>query len=106
MYLSVSPHVEPTHTFYAADGQVLPPRYGVWREAGVATDTAPTDVPRAVLLEAYRSASRRLSELAASNAQAVAGSSTNDDLWHALRPVLQHIEEVERTWNALAIAES
>src|SRR5690348_5671273 len=30
IYLSVSPHVEPTHTFYDTDGNRLPPRYGVW----------------------------------------------------------------------------
>ena len=37
IYLSVSPHVEPTHTFYGPDGQRLPPRYGVWRAAGGGT---------------------------------------------------------------------
>src|ERR1700730_8202797 len=34
IYLSVTPHVEPTHTFYDAHGTQLPPRYGVWRAAG------------------------------------------------------------------------
>src|SRR5258708_955540 len=34
IYLSVSPHVEPTHTQYGPDGQQLPPKYGVWRAAG------------------------------------------------------------------------
>ena len=28
MYLSVTPHVEPTHTMYAEDGSRLPPAYG------------------------------------------------------------------------------
>lgn len=34
IYLSVTPHVEPTHTLYDEDGQRLPPRYGTWRGAG------------------------------------------------------------------------
>src|SRR5690242_19045186 len=34
IFLSVTPHVEPTHTFYDEHGSCLPPRYGVWREAG------------------------------------------------------------------------
>ena len=28
MYLSVTPHVEPTHTMYGEDGSRLPPKYG------------------------------------------------------------------------------
>src|SRR5712692_9051411 len=52
MYLSVSPHVEPTHTFYDADGQRLPPRYGVWREAGGGEPESAE--PTSDLLERYR----------------------------------------------------
>ncbi len=33
-YLSVTPHVEPTHTNYDADLQRRPPRYGGWRGSG------------------------------------------------------------------------
>src|SRR5215831_12550463 len=54
MYLSVSPHVEPTHTFYDSDGQVLPPRYGVWREAG--GGEPPSGTPRAELHALYAAA--------------------------------------------------
>ncbi|MBV8719180.1 MAG: cupin domain-containing protein [Chloroflexi bacterium] len=102
MYLSVSPHVEPTHTFYSADGQQLPPRYGVWREAGGA-DTVQTG-SRAELLAAYLQAARKLAELAENNANRAASATSTDDLWAALRPVLMHVEDLERTWNALAVA--
>ena len=44
MYLSVSPHVEPTHTMYDAEGQRLPPRYGVWQD-GAAPPTPPPPAP-------------------------------------------------------------
>jgi mannose-6-phosphate isomerase-like protein (cupin superfamily) len=99
MYLSVSPHVEPTHTFYDADGQRLPPRYGVWREAG--GGEVESDEPTSALQERYRAAARLLADLAAANAQNPA--STRDEVWATLRPLLQQVEEVERTWNALAL---
>ncbi|MBV9326087.1 MAG: cupin domain-containing protein [Chloroflexi bacterium] len=101
MYLSVSPHVEPTHTFYAADGQQLPPRYGVWREAGGGEPSS--EAPRAELHAAYTAAARQLADLAQTNAATAQTTTTTDDLWSALRPLLQHVEELERTWNALAI---
>jgi quercetin dioxygenase-like cupin family protein len=99
MYLSVSPHVEPTHTLYDADGQRLPPRYGVWREAG---GGAPgSDEPRSTLLQRYRAAAQTLAELAATNA--ANDAATRDELWYRLRPVLQQVEVIEREWNALAL---
>jgi mannose-6-phosphate isomerase-like protein (cupin superfamily) len=102
MYLSVSPHVEPTHTFYSPDGQQLPPRYGVWREAG-GGDSVPSR-SRSDLAVAYGEAARKLAELADDNARTAATESSTDALWSALRPVLQHVEELERAWNALAVA--
>jgi len=98
IYLSVSPHVEPTHTFYDAGGQRLPPRYGVWREAGggdVSTDA------HEVLLERYRAAARVLADLASANAASAA--TARDEIWASLRPLLQQVEDLERAWNALAI---
>jgi hypothetical protein len=112
IYLSVSPHVEPTHTFYGPDGQRRQPRYGVWRAAG-GGDADDTRVTTPTLLEGYREAAQRLAELAQASlerANAVNGKlnapaplkPTADDLWDALRPLLQQVEVVERTWNALA----
>ena len=113
IYLSVSPHVEPTHTFYAADGQALPPRYGVWRAAGGGSDGSTSmAAPTADLLEGYRAAAARLAELARDNAASIASVDDTDaaslkrsidQLWMRLRPLLQQVEEVERTWNALAV---
>jgi len=104
IYLSVSPHVEPTHTFYSEEGQRLPPRYGVWREAGVAHATDGDARSRSELAAAYRAAASQLATLAEANAALAATDAPTDDLWSALRPVLQHIEDLERVWNALAIA--
>jgi mannose-6-phosphate isomerase-like protein (cupin superfamily) len=111
IYLSVSPHVEPTHTFYGPNGERLPPRYGVWRAAGGGEPDAGGTTP--TLLEAYRAAAQQLAELASASlgaANAATGTlapdaplkPTVDTLWDALRPLLQQVEVVERTWNTLA----
>jgi mannose-6-phosphate isomerase-like protein (cupin superfamily) len=101
MYLSVSPHVEPTHTFYDSDGRQLPPRYGVWREAGGGEPAS--DARWSELHTSYANAAQRLVELAQANAAAASSASSADEVWSTLRPLLQHVEELERTWNALAI---
>src|SRR5450432_263308 len=107
IYLSVSPHVEPTHTFYAQNGQRLPPRYGVWRAAGGGTSSTETT---ASLLEDYRAAAQALAELAQASAERAnaasdvnppALKSTVDDLWAGLKPALEQVAVVERAWNAL-----
>src|SRR5215207_6953910 len=67
IYLSVAPHVEPTHTMYDAHGACLPPRYGVWREAGGGGAESPH---RGAALRTYQAAAARLVELANTNAQA------------------------------------
>jgi mannose-6-phosphate isomerase-like protein (cupin superfamily) len=111
IYLSVSPHVEPTHTFYGANGQRLPPRYGVWRAAGGGAPETQVTTPS--MLEAYRAAAEVLAELAQASFDRTNAASatiapdaplkpTVDDLWDALRPVLQQVESLERAWNALA----
>src|SRR5436190_5117323 len=115
IYLSVSPHVEPTHTLYDADGERLPPRYGTWRAAGGGAPTS--ELPAAALVERYLSAARVLANLAQANLERVSSSnaippgdasvsavkSTVDGLWETLRPVLEHVEELERAWNDLAL---
>src|ERR1700730_8209385 len=69
IYLSVSPHVEPTHTQYGPDGERLPPRYGVWRAAGGGAPAS--GLSRAALLERYKAAAKTLAELAEANAEQV-----------------------------------
>jgi mannose-6-phosphate isomerase-like protein (cupin superfamily) len=109
IYLSVSPHVEPTHTFYGADGQRLPPRYGVWRVAG-GGDPA-SSASTAALLEAYRATAVTLAELAQTSARAATAATppaadtlkaTVDTLWSDLKPVLEQVATLERAWNAVA----
>jgi hypothetical protein len=115
--LSVTPHVEPTHTHYDERYQQVPPRYGGWRgqEHGDPRPDASTDALADEVLEA----ARRLRELADRNVQAVerqardlkttlaagedqAGKATIDAMWAELRDTLQHVRELERRWSALA----
>lgn len=117
IFLSVTPHVEPTHTLYDADGHQLPPAYGTWRGAGE-PDPQP-DVPTAALSDAYLAAAERLAGLAARNAEearrqhsALAMATANGDqpatrvaidaLWTSLRDLLEQVSALEASWNSLA----
>ncbi len=111
IYLSVSPHVEPTHTFYDPNGERLPPRYGVWRAAGGGephTQASPT-----ALLQEYQVASQKLAELAQASVERANSADGKiegpaalkpgvDELWRGLQPLLEQVEVLERAWNALA----
>jgi quercetin dioxygenase-like cupin family protein len=107
IYLSVAPHVEPTHTFYDEHGSCLPPRYGSWLEAGGGEAmTSSTDD----LFGAYRTEAARLLELASALAQAaqampaIEGKKSIDELWSTVSPLLEEVRRLERAWNALAVA--
>lgn len=117
VYLSVTPHVEPTHTLYDEDDHRQPPRYGTWRGKG---DSAPlADVSTEEIARMYVDATRKLASLAQENAEeqarflgdlnhAVAdgdqarAKQTVDEMWLRLRAVLRQTSDVERVWNALA----
>lgn len=117
IYLSVTPHVEPTHTQYDEDYHRQPPRYGTWRGTGHG-DPYPT-VTTAQLARRYAEASRQLAELARANAESVerhrealeaADTTSNlsplkedmDALWSSLRDVHRQLSSLEHEWNALA----
>jgi mannose-6-phosphate isomerase-like protein (cupin superfamily) len=109
IYLSVSPHVEPTHTQYDPDGQRLPPQYGVWRAAGGGAPAS--SVSTSALLDTYSAASQTLANLAQASADRAQASTadpatikpTVDALWDALRPLLEQVAVLEQDWNALAL---
>ena len=117
VYLSVTPHVEPTHTFYDGAGGELSPRYGSWRGQG---DAAPNpDTPTAEVARRYASEVRRLAALTQAHAEtldrqvealtvaaaagdAPAAKRSMDEVWLGLRAVLRCAGAAELTWNALA----
>ena len=120
MYLSVSPHVLPTHTYWSADphagGQKLPARYNL------AYVNQSEQVPASALpdlLDRHLVAVRTLSDAAATVANghadlgpelrqlALAGDLAAaririDRLWAELLPLLRSVSAVEASWNELA----
>lgn len=117
VYLSVTPHVEPTHTQYDESYNRQPPRYGTWRGKGDQTPFAEETTEQ--VAARYGEAVSKLAALGEANAEAQAsglraleralasGDQTQakrvmDELWLNLRAVLQQTSEVELAWNALA----
>jgi len=116
VYLSVTPHVEPTHTRYGDDGEPLIPRYAGWRGKGFHDVNA--DRSLADLAQSYARSVRDLAARAQVNADAIdrhlntleddaaaspdAVKPTIDALWLGVRDALQAASELERTWNELA----
>ncbi len=117
IYLSVTPHVEPTHTQYDEEYRQLPPRYGTWRGTGQG-DPHP-DLATPELAGRYAAAARHLADLARANADVAEGrlqalraaaaaedqpacKDAMDELWLRLRDVLQQVSALEYDWNALA----
>jgi quercetin dioxygenase-like cupin family protein len=126
LYLSMTPHVEPTHTFYDADGRPNPSRYDAWR--GHRHPDASSDPGRpdqspdfadGTLSARYLQALERLAELSTAAAAqmadrrealdaAAAGTrladakKAVDELWPALREALVQVNEVEIAWNEMA----
>lgn len=116
IYLSVTPHVEPTHTLYDADDNLLPPHYGTWR--GGEPDPVP-DRSTADLADDYTAAVERLATLARQHADALrarqttlSNAATNGDpttlkatldtAWFELRDLLIQLDALELAWNHLA----
>jgi quercetin dioxygenase-like cupin family protein len=118
MYLSVTPHVEPTHTWWDENGEKLPPRYGtstrLEREAR-AEQLEPLDdlvgrhiaAARAVADAATESAKVQESEAAALK-QAIAtgdreaAKAALDAMWAQLFQVFHGARELAVEWNELA----
>jgi mannose-6-phosphate isomerase-like protein (cupin superfamily) len=111
IFLSVTPHVEPTHTFYDDHDACLPPRYGVWRDAG-GGEPESTASPTERMAE-LTAAAERLLQLASNNLNTVRQTPPQtveadakqaiDALWAALVPLLDEVRNLERAWNALAL---
>ena len=119
LYLSVTPHVEPTHTQWDREGgNPLPYRYGgATRTEREAESVEPVDV----LLERHLAACADLAEATQANLAtqraaanqlraALAGSdqaaahAAVDAMWSAYRAMYASLQGSLRTWNALAPA--
>jgi quercetin dioxygenase-like cupin family protein len=121
LYLSVTPHIEPTHTEWDREGGTrLPYRYGGSTRAERLASGVPRESAK-VLLERHLHASATLASSAQENAKAQeaaagrlrraleAGDAAGtravlDEMWAAFRDFHNRLREAERAWNELAPA--
>jgi quercetin dioxygenase-like cupin family protein len=121
LYLSVTPHIEPTHTQWDHEGGTrLPYRYGGSTRAERLAHTSPRE-PAEVLLERHLRASATLAQSARENAAAqeqaasllgralqqndtAAARRALDEMWRAFHGLYTSLQEAERAWNHLAPA--
>lgn len=120
MYLSVTPHIDPTHTWWDENGAKLPPRYGGSTQSErEAMDAQSAPPPIGELSAAHESAAAEAAEAAqaAHAAQLVginslrealtqddseAAEAAVDEMWDALYRSFSATRELAATWNALA----
>ncbi len=114
MYLSVTPHIQPTHTMWNG-GQRLPHRFAPPSAYDEDADPAPVADLLARFLErmsavaaAAESARRTQAEMAGRLDTAVAdgdldsAGAVRGDMWDALFPLFQDSAELAAVWNVLA----
>lgn len=121
MYLSVTPHIQPTHTYWTNDGwgsdtQKLPPRFLPNSNYGLPVDTT---TPTAEMIDRHLAASDAVTaavqansqqqhDLAAAYQQAVANgdkaaaTQARDAMWNSLFQVFKSIGDWGEVWNDFA----
>jgi quercetin dioxygenase-like cupin family protein len=119
MYLSVTPHLEPTHTFWDSSGRKLPPRYGV-PTAAERAQQPPSAEPISDLLDRHIAAAKALAAAATANAaaqeagamavrraltvgDAMAAKSAVDDMWPHISQAYASLQALEMIWNGLTV---
>lgn len=107
MYLSVTPHIEPTHSFWDEAGNKLPPRYGGSTARERATENKPEIESTASLVDRQIVAARTLADItasAASNqanaAEALKAAIARGDAAAAKTATDALAAEIERTYKA------
>jgi len=115
MYLSVTPHIQPTHTFYSENGQPLPPLFRPSSDYDAQADPAPA----AELVERCAAAARQAAraaqasaqlqeELAGALKQALAAGNTQEvgrlreAIWTSLLATFKGMDQLAAAWNELA----
>jgi quercetin dioxygenase-like cupin family protein len=117
MFLTVTPHLEPTHTFWDDQGRKLPPVYALATRAERLAAGEPTEAI-ADLSQRLRHAAQALATAAAAHAAAqqsnltkldatMAGSGETckdalDAVWYELARIYEPLRAMEAIWNDLA----
>ncbi len=120
VYLSVTPHVTPTHTHFGASGERLRPRYSTFttlREGETATAVGAEPLER--LADRQVAAARALSEVSAESARVQAAAAEDlkralaagdadaareavDAMWAHVKETYRGFREMTVVWNELA----
>jgi quercetin dioxygenase-like cupin family protein len=121
LYLSVTPHIEPTHTLWDREGGTqLPYRYGASTRAERQARTEAVE-PADVLLDRHLRSSAAFAATARANAEAqqlaarllhqalqdvdtAAARVALDEMSRAMKNMYASLQEAERAWNELAPA--
>jgi quercetin dioxygenase-like cupin family protein len=118
MYLSVTPHIEPTHTWWDENGEKLPPRYGTSTKLEREARTEPPE-PLKELIARHLDAAQAIADAAAENTAAQkseaaalqramdagdreAAKAALDAMWAQLFRVFHGARELAVEWNELA----
>ena len=116
MYLSVTPHVQPTHTFWDDAGRRLPHRFAPSSNYDVEIDTetpvsemlARLEAATASVMEAAQAAAGGQRDVADAISDAVeagdieAAGELRNAVYDLLRPLLENVAALEKIWNDAA----
>lgn len=112
MFLAVAPHLEPTHTFWDAEGNRLPERYNLTTTAEYAatTHTDPvadmvrvtSDALSELAAAAALAAERFAAQVDALGAGAMVAKAALDESWTSLCAMHEQLIIFQSLWNALA----
>jgi quercetin dioxygenase-like cupin family protein len=119
VFLTVTPHIEPTHTRYDEHYNTLPPSYGSWRGGGRhdRTDDPYANTETAELAQNFRDRFRTVAERVTAcldvterNVDKISSNGVTDDqikpqideIWSELRETILALSAAEREWNELA----
>ena len=116
MYLSVTPHVQPTHTFWREDGSKQPPRFAPHSAYDVAVDTSTSNeelltqqvaVAEIVALASQNAAQVQAQQTAAyrqaiAQGDIAAATAARSAMWDAISEVHSQLFALDAIWNELA----
>lgn len=109
MYLSVTPHIQPTHTTWSPDGNRMPNRFTASSAYDIETDTT-TPLPE--LMQRLAEATRAVSDAAdgaltreestTMNEGDATAATARDEIWEGLVEVFRRSAELAELWNHIA----
>jgi quercetin dioxygenase-like cupin family protein len=107
MYLSVTPHIQPTHTMWTPDGNRMPNRFTASSAYDIETD-ATTPLPE--LMQRLAEATRAVSDAAGGaldreesvTVEEGDAAAARDEVWAGLVEVFRRSSELAELWNHIA----